>query len=432
MHDHTSAEAVPQGDVPSALFGHDWAKDAFELDIAPNRTGSSLRASNSLDGSSPGAVWRSVPEATPDRSCEMSPGFDEFGHAFPDEVAAAECTSILNTNRTNCLIVGAQGLTSETDILRNVRVAENAKRLVQAVPLALRMRGGKRLSTQAAALESCSTFLRFREFAESRPRLMAANFCKLHRLCPWCARRRALKLMGEHVAKTLKVMEEKQGEWLPCMMTLTVKNGQDLRERIGHLSSCLGKANRRRQNAVKQRWSEFARVEAAVWHMEVSKGKGGWHPHVHGLVMRKTAERFDVDALREEWKEITGDSIFLRVDLLHSVRHALSASIGWWKLMQTPEFKGRLVKDLCEVFKYPLKFAGLSPEDIVEVAEQSRGVRWLREWGTTFRASEPDVLSDDAVVGQLWRDHVYKWVVESLRYECSRIGEWREPEVSQW
>ena len=53
-------------------------------------------------------------------------------------------------------------------------------------------------------------------------------------------------------------------------------------------------------------------VAGAVWSYEVTySDANGWHPHVHAIWLAPEAP--DMHALRDEWKEITGDSFMVDV-----------------------------------------------------------------------------------------------------------------------
>ena len=352
--------------------------------------------------------------------------FDELGSAWPDDVVLPD--SLLDTNTTKSVHDGAQRLTSEIDITEKVIEATRFKRFSQGMPLALRMRGGKTFLSLAERVEGCSTYLRFREYLEGGIFLKSANFCQRHRLCPWCARRRALKLLRQHMEKLVPLLD--RGGVIPCLMTLTVKNGPDLRERINHLSASLLKASFRRRNCLdgkRGKFSEFSRIDGAVWHFEVSRNHETkeWHPHVHGLVLRHDSTPFNAQNLRAEWHDITKDSNIVDIKLLHSVKKMWADGLSIADGMKHPSCRQQLVGDLCEVFKYPLKFQGLSSDECIDVYEQTKGIRWLREWGTLFRTVEPVDLADDVQrIGDLFRDHVYQWIVESSSYSSQSVSDW--------
>ena len=89
----------------------------------------------------------------------------------------------------------------------------------------------------AAGLASCGNYLHFREyFTVGKVRLHSATFCKQHLVCPLCAIRRGAKALGAYLTRWQVIQEERQ-DLRPYLLTLTVKNGDDLEERQNHLRS---------------------------------------------------------------------------------------------------------------------------------------------------------------------------------------------------
>ena len=58
--------------------------------------------------------------------------------------------------------------------------------------------------------------------------------CQQHLLCPFCAALRASKSMQKYMDRIIQVMKENK-KLKPVMITFTVKNGADLKERFYHL-----------------------------------------------------------------------------------------------------------------------------------------------------------------------------------------------------
>lgn len=236
--------------------------------------------------------------------------------------------------------------------------------------------------------------------------------------------------MREHLRKLVSVVTDR-ADLVPVMVTLTVKNGPDLRERFNHLSKALQAGSMRRRNSLngkRGRASEFGKFAGAIWHFEVSRNPSTneWHPHCHGLVLRDLRQMIDVRKLSAEWFELTGDSSIVDVRMLDSVRECLRLGLSLADGFRDGVLQGRLVKDLVEVSKYPLKVAGLSPGEVVDAYLATRGCRWLREWGGLFGDAEPSELGDDEALGALYRDHVYGW--ESGRYAVRSVSEWLVPD----
>ncbi|WP_268760921.1 protein rep, partial [Aquabacterium parvum] len=77
-------------------------------------------------------------------------------------------------------------------------------------------------------------------------RLHAASFCMKHLLCPLCAIRRGAKSMKAYLDRWEVIRAEKT-DLRPFLVTLTVKNGDDLAERFKHLHRAQRELWKRRQ-----------------------------------------------------------------------------------------------------------------------------------------------------------------------------------------
>ena len=83
----------------------------------------------------------------------------------------------------------------------------------------------------SAGLATCGNYLHFREyFTVGKVRLHNATFCKQHLICPLCAIRRGAKALGAYLARW-QVIQGERPDLRPYLLTLTVKNGDDLEER---------------------------------------------------------------------------------------------------------------------------------------------------------------------------------------------------------
>ena len=71
----------------------------------------------------------------------------------------------------------------------------------------------------------------------------------------------------------------------PVLITLTVKNGTDLRERADHLLKSFRTLLERRRDYLKKGWgyNEFCKVQGAMYSYEntYNEKTGEWHPHIH-------------------------------------------------------------------------------------------------------------------------------------------------------
>lgn len=231
-------------------------------------------------------------------------------------------------------------------------------------------------------LKQCGEYLAFKQYyTAGTTRLTAANFCMCHLLCPLCAIRRGSKMLEAYV-KRFEVIKAEHPTLKLSMLTLTVKNGDDLGERFAHLKKSVSTVLEHRRKALKgQRGyhSEFAKIAGLVGSIEITKdgaldgSESGWHPHAHIMVLHD--ERFDYVKLQAEWLKITGDS------------HVLNVAPS-----QHPDDPAQ---DFLEVFKYALKFSDLTPAQNLEAFQVMGGKNLLFSAGL-FRGVEiPESMLDE-------------------------------------
>jgi len=200
-------------------------------------------------------------------------------------------------------------------LLLGDRIARYGKAHSRTVEMRDHLRGveGPNAEKAAASLASCGNYLHFREyFTVGKVRLHNATFCKQHLVCPLCAIRRGAKSLGAYLARW-EVIRAERPDLKPYLLTLTVKNGDDLQERHEHLTKSLRKlmTHRRHFNAGVRGapWSELCKAEAGVYtHEQTNKGNG-WHPHTHMIIL--CASEPSQSALSAEWHRITGDSMIV-------------------------------------------------------------------------------------------------------------------------
>lgn len=233
----------------------------------------------------------------------------------------------------------------------------------------------QRYAKASANIGSCGNYLVFNDYyTVGKTRLAKASFCKQHLICPLCAIRRASKTLKSYLDRYRVIMQENPSYRL-SMITLTVKNGDDLQERFEHLQKSQKKLFDRRRDWLKKGRgkTEFRKIHGWVGtHEFTNKGKG-WHPHSHIMVLH--TENFDYSNLIREWKSVTGDSCNINVTAAKNPDH--------------PEL------DFIEVFKYAVKFSDLTPEQNIHAWSTLRGKRLLFSGGA-FRGVEiPESMTDD-------------------------------------
>lgn len=254
----------------------------------------------------------------------------------------------------------------------------------------------------SARLTGCGTWLHLREWIQSgESRLVHANFCKSHFLCQACAIRRAGRMTESYAKKVKTVMEGEKG-LIPAMVTLTVKNGHDLAERIAHLKASMSRmvAARRKfiSSSSRNVHVEWAKVAGSVVAFEVTMGKTeGWHPHLHAFVLLR--QYIDQPLFSAEWERFTGDSKIVGVTKCHN----------------------GIVAGLIETLKYSVKFSELTPAQIWEVHTTCKGSRSINPSGVLRGVPWPDIDEDDmeGLEGP-YRDFMASWLWSEGRYMITR------------
>lgn len=227
-------------------------------------------------------------------------------------------------------------------------------------------------------MSECGSFLVFRNFYTlGETRLFSANFCRKHLLCPLCAIARGGKVMRRYFDRYEKIILADSAV-KPYLVTLTVRDGESLGERITHLMSSFRSLCKRRHG--KRDISEIKKASAAVFSYEVKRGanSGLWHPHVHCLMLCSVP--IDQAKLSSEWHRITGDSFIVDVRPIDT----------------TDPIGGFL-----EVFKYAVKFSDQPPADTWHCFEVLTGRRLIGSFGDFYGFSEPETLSDDMLTDDL-------------------------------
>lgn len=245
-------------------------------------------------------------------------------------------------------------------------------------------------------------------------RIIGSNSCDRHLLCPACAMRRARRVVQAYTKRLAQVLVEDRAEPLrPYLVTLTVKSGDDLRERMSHLRALVRILGQRRRDCRKGRqWTEWSRIEGAVMSYEVTRTAAGWHPHVHCLALLSTEpDNGGIDnrwpALSGEVLDITGDSFIV------DARPILATDLEG------------IQEALIEVCKYALKFASLSCEDTWTAYRALQRSRLLESWGILRGVEVPEDDQDDQddeegdaiVYRTLW-----EWLGKARTYNLRRVG----------
>lgn len=240
----------------------------------------------------------------------------------------------------------------------------------------------------AHKLSGCGNYLLFRDyFTVGKIRLHAAQFCKKHLLCPLCAIRRGAKMVKAY-SDRLEVIKAVKPRLRASLVTLTVKDGPDLRERFNHLFRAVQKLHKTRSG--KGQTSEAIKADGAVWSYEFKRGSGSglWHPHVHAVWLHE--EDIDARQLSAEWHAITGDSFIVDVTPFHDQEDVISGFL--------------------EVFKYAVKFSDLPLADNWHGWEVLQGKRLIASFGAFRGVVVPEELTDEPLEGLPFIEHFYQYI----------------------
>jgi hypothetical protein len=239
--------------------------------------------------------------------------------------------------------------------------------------------GGQQLQKVAQRVASCGDYLVFRHYyTVDQVKLHGARLCMKHLLCKLCAIRRGAKYLAAYLQR-FELLRAENPRLRAYLVTLTVKDGPDLKDRFDHLFRCQHELWKQKHRG---RGSPLDGVTGAVWSYEIKRGSGSgmWHPHLHMVVL---AEHMDTEnykagtlgALSAAWHNITGDSFMVDV---RPIEQADPAS------------------GFVEVFKYAVKFSDQSHADTLHAFLTLKGKRLIASAGAFRGVPEPPDLLDDS------------------------------------
>lgn len=231
----------------------------------------------------------------------------------------------------------------------------------------------------ANRLMGCGNYLLFKNYYSiGETKLAKVHSCQVHLLCPFCAAVRASKSSQRYQERVEHVLAQNK-RLKPVFITLTVKNGADLSERMSHLKSAFKTLVERRRDSLKKKrgYVEFSKLDGAVFSYELTRNEKTqeWHPHLHMFALAN--DWIDRDALINEWQSITGDSHIVDVR-----RVKKDKELGYGKAF-------------AEVFKYSLKFSDLSLGDTWEGFKGLRGQRLTGAIGSLYGVKIPEGNEDE-------------------------------------
>lgn len=277
----------------------------------------------------------------------------------------------------------------------------------------------KAVGLRPKAIRECGDWLLFRHFpTRGDTKLRSAKFCGTHLVCGFCAIRRGARMMARYLDR-FTLIRAARPELQPYLVTLTVRNGPDLSERLRHLDQSLTRLNKRRSG--KRSRSLMVAIQGAVWSYEVTYSAAhGWHPHVHAVWL--ALDEPDQYQLRKEWEEITSDSFMCDVRPIQASVRGDGENEG--------EIVDPFAKGFAEVFKYAMKAAELPPDVALDAYSSLRGKRLVRSFGEFYGVPEPanDDLADDIPEEELpYIDLLWRYAGEG-RYEHAKTVDRSHPE----
>jgi len=187
--------------------------------------------------------------------------------------------------------------------------AKGHKRALEMSEYIKSLSTGKKNVALTNALDDCGKWLLFRDYYQvDQIRLHRAGFCKKHQLCPLCGMRRALKMTQAYMPKVEEVLK-RDPELKAFLVTLTLKDGSDLQERVQHLLASYREMALQRRNAMNYKRSsiEMNKALGGVYSLEIKRGSGSneWHVHLHAIWLCR--ERPWETIISAECHKITGD-----------------------------------------------------------------------------------------------------------------------------
>jgi hypothetical protein len=239
-------------------------------------------------------------------------------------------------------------------------------------------------------IENCASYLIFRTYPElNKTRLLGTCSCKEHLLCAFCAARRGVRNSRAYQERVESLLNENPYQRL-MFVTFTVKNGSNLFERFTHLKNSITRFLKKRNNALArpELYSSFSFANGGVFAYEFKRGynENLWHPHIHMLMLQDSDAYIDIQAVKDEWLQITGDSSVINIK-------------------ETTDNTAFL-----EVFAYALKFSELEHVDRLHAFRLLKGERLISSFGSFRNVEIPDSNNDDQLEDSYFYDSVYRFM----------------------
>lgn len=253
----------------------------------------------------------------------------------------------------------------------------------------------------ATKLKGCGQFLLFKNFYTiDQIKLSKFHVCGQHLLCPMCAGIRAARSMNRYLQRIDEIMRQNR-KLKPVLITLTVKNGEDLQERFQHLTGSFRTLlSRYRDYKKKGRgFNQFCKIDGGFYTTEYTFNKttNQWHPHIH--IFALINDWIDQEELAETWHEITLDSYIVDV-----------------RRVKKSKDKG-YSEGVAEVCKYALKFSDLSLENTWDAFLTLKGKRLTGSFGSMHGVKIPEKAVDEMPLEDLpYMEMLYRFVFDKKSY----------------
>ena len=257
-------------------------------------------------------------------------------------------------------------------------------------------------------LRDCGNALWFRHYYTiDQHKLSGGYFCQKPLICGLCAILRGSKLLAAYLAR-FSLVRTVVPRLRPVMVTLSVRNGDDLSERLDHLRASMKTLHHRRHRAKQP--SVMHDVEGGVYSVEVVNNGKGWHPHAHAIWMVDQDHEAFTDSrtwalqkLSAEWHAITGDSFIVDA-----------------RPIEPTDEENPFAAGFCEVFKYAVKPAELGRNLLLEAFPVLTGKRLVGAFGCFFGIKEPTKMTDDldGLKGLPYFEYFYRFM-----HGCYQVAE---------
>jgi hypothetical protein len=238
---------------------------------------------------------------------------------------------------------------------------------------------------EAKKLFRCGRTVLLADCGDGDVRILSGVFCHLWRMCLVCAALRRRRLVRKYAPAFVALLQANPSLKM-AMVTLTVRNGPDLQDRVDHLlRSWVRLLGRRADARCRGRGqTHWARVSAGLANVEIERGQnsGEWHPHLHVLVLHTGV--LDKAKLSDEWADITGDSYQIEVTSFPRPKRI------------DEDFLDSVIK---RVLRYTVDLKVLTPIDAWEVHDKLRRVKLTRPFGDLigFERPQPARLKSHAM-----------------------------------